>query len=43
VVLTDITVPANTKANFDTLLSFEIGKEADRTIQIADEFSKTLQ
>ena len=28
---------------FDTLLSFEIGKEADRTIDIAKDFSEDIQ
>jgi hypothetical protein len=36
-------VPENTKNDFDTLLSFEIGKEADRTISIANDFLKTFQ
>ena len=41
--LTDPSIPANTKQDFDTLLSFEIGKEADRTISIAKDFSKTYE
>jgi len=41
--LSDTTIPANTKNDFDTLLSFEIGKEADRTINIAKKFSKIYQ
>ncbi len=41
--LSDSAIPANTKKDFDTLLSFEIGKEADRTISIAKDFSKTYQ
>ena len=36
--LTNAAVPTNTKNDFDTLLSFEIGKEADRTNNIAREF-----
>ncbi len=41
--LTDPSIPADTKQDFDTLLSFEIGKEADRTISIAKNFSKTYE
>ena len=41
--LTDPATPVTTKNNFDKLLSFEIGKEADRTISIAKDFSKNLQ
>ena len=41
--LTDPSIPADTKQDFDTLLSFEIGKEADRTISIAKDFSKTYE
>ena len=41
--LSDTTIPANTKNDFDTLLSFEIGKEADRTISIAKNLSKIYQ
>jgi hypothetical protein len=41
--LTDPTTPTSTKNNFDKLLSFEIGKEADRTINIAKDFSKNFQ
>jgi hypothetical protein len=36
-------VPENLKNAFDALLSFEIGKEADRTINIAESFSKDFQ
>lgn len=41
--LTDPATPTTTKNNFDKLLSFEIGKEADRTINIAKDFSKNFQ
>ena len=43
VKISDPTVPANTKKDFDTLLSFEIWKEASRTINIAKHFSKSLE
>ena len=43
VVLSDPSIPVNSKNSFDALLSFEIGKEADRTISIAEDFSKTFQ
>ncbi len=36
-------IPGNTKNDFDALLSFEIWKEADRTIDIAQNFSKNIQ
>jgi hypothetical protein len=36
-------VPANTKDDFDKLLSFEIGKEADRTVEISKEISRKLE
>lgn len=41
--LRDPALPANTKNAFDNLLSFEIWKEADRTIDIAKDFSNNLQ
>ena len=41
--LTDPSIPVNTKNDFDTLLSFEIWKEADRTINIAKDVSKKFQ
>ena len=41
--LTDPAIPASTKQGFDTLLSFEIWKEADRTISIAKNFSKNYE
>ena len=41
--LSDPSIPENLKNAFDTLLSFEIGKEADRTINIAESFSKDFQ
>ncbi len=41
--LTNPTIPASTKQDFDTLLAFEIWKEADRTVSIAKDFSKTFQ
>ena len=37
VALSDASVPENTRSSFDMLLSFEIWKEADRTITIAEE------
>ena len=40
--LSDPTVPVDLRNAFDTLLSFEIGKEADRTISIAKEVSMTI-
>ena len=46
VPLTSDTIPANIKntiKDFDVLLSFEIGKEADRTINIANDISQKLQ
>lgn len=43
VELTNPGVPVNTKNAFDALLSFEIGKEADRTISIANDFLKSFQ
>ena len=36
------TVPANTKNIFDNLLSFEIGKEADRTLKIVNDITDKL-
>lgn len=41
--LKDSTVPNETRNDFDTLLSFEIGKEADRTIDIAKDIAKELK
>ena len=41
--LTDPAVPEEMRNVFDSLLSFEIGKEADRTINIAENFSKDFQ
>lgn len=41
--LSDPSIPENTKNDFDTLLSFEIWKEADRTIGIAKDLSNNLQ
>lgn len=41
--LNNPTIPLNTKNSFDTLLSFEIGKEADRTISIAESISGKLE
>ena len=41
--LSDPTVPADLKNAFDTLLSFEIGKEADRTVNISKDISNTVQ
>ena len=43
VPLADPTIPTNIKDDFDTLLSFEIGQEADRTISIAKDYSKNIQ
>ena len=43
VELTNPGVPANTKDDFDKLLSFEIGKEADRTVEISKEISRKLE
>ena len=42
VELTHPTVPVNTRDSFDILLSFEIGKEADRTVNISKEISWKL-
>ena len=42
VELSSSTVPVSTKNDFDKLLSFEIGKEADRTISISREISWKL-
>ena len=41
--LTNPGVPENTKNDFDRLLSFEIGKEADRTVEISKEISRKLE
>ena len=41
--LSDPTIPEDLKNAFDALLSFEIGKEADRTISIANDFLKSFQ
>ena len=43
VPLTESRIPADTKKSFDSLLSFEIGKEADRTINIAKDISDKVQ
>lgn len=41
--LTDPSIPEDIKNAFDDLLSFEIGKEADRTINITKDISKKFQ
>ena len=41
--LMDTTIPENTRNDFDVLLSFEIGKEVDRTINISKNISKKLE
>ena len=41
--LKDATLPANTKKAFDKLLSFEIWKEVDRTINISRDIWKKIQ
>ena len=41
--LIDPSIPADTKNAFDLLLSFEIGKEADRTTNIAKDISDKLE
>ena len=41
--LVDPSIPVDTKNDFDILLSFEIWKEADRTVSIANDFSKSFQ
>ena len=41
--LKDTTLPANTKEAFDKLLSFEIWKEADRTVNISRDIWKKIQ
>ena len=43
VALSSASVPRNTRNDFDKLLSFEIGKEADRTINISQDISKKLE
>ena len=40
--LSDTTIPETTKNSFDSLLSFEIGKEADRMINVANDISNKL-
>lgn len=40
--LRDPSIPQDTKDGFDTLLSFEIGKEADRTINIVTKITDKL-
>lgn len=42
VALSSSSIPTGTKNDFDKLLSFEIGKEADRTIDIAQDISNKL-
>lgn len=41
--LTDVAIPEDTKKAFDTLLSFEIWKEANRTIDISQDISNKLE
>ena len=40
--LSDSSIPADLKDGFDALLSFEIGKEADRTINICKDIQKNF-
>ena len=42
VALSSSSVPANTRNDFDKLLSFEIGKEADRTVRVSRDISNKL-
>ena len=42
-LLTSSSIPATTKNAFDILLSFEIGKEAHRTINIAQNITRELE
>lgn len=41
--LSDPSIPGDSKNSFDVLLSFEVGKEADRTIDIANDISEKLE
>ena len=42
-LLSDPSIPDDLRQSFDKLLSFEIGKEADRTVDIAKNLSKDFQ